>query len=179
MSLLILRELDHHDEKAFEKLLEDWDESPGFNMLFGLLEGMSFSRFLKICEDMKDESKVSGEAVPGTSLYAFVDGEIVGKVSVRHKLNESLKNVGGHIGYGVVLNHRGKGHATIMLKEALTYCSTLGLSKVLLTCDDTNLASIRVIEKNGGVFEKLFDPKNGGTLKRHYWITISPSSPLH
>ena len=179
MSFLVLRELASGDEKAFEKMLDEWDDAPGFNMLYGLIEGMSFQRFLSICEEMKDESKVTNPHVPATGLYAFVGDEIVGKVSVRHRLNDHLKLVGGHIGYGVLLNHRGKGYATVMLKEALRYCAQLGLLNVLVTCDDNNLPSTKVIEKNGGVFEGYHDPKDGGSLKRRYWISISPSLPLH
>ncbi len=179
MSLLVLRELTLTDEKSFESLLDEWDDAPGFNMLYGLIEGMSFESFLGICREMKEESKTTGTNFPSTGLYAFVGDEIVGKVSVRHRLNDSLKLVGGHIGYGVLLKHRGKGYATLMLKEALIYCSKLGLEKVLVTCDDNNVGSFKVIEKNGGVFEGFYDPKNGGTLKRRYWISISPSLPLH
>jgi len=43
-----------------------------------------------------------------------------------------------------------------MLAEALRLARTeLELSRVLVTCDDDNIASIRVIEKNGGVLDSI------------------------
>ena len=172
MSGLILRELTPPDEKAFEKMLDEWDDSPGFNMLYGLVEGISFSTYLKMTAEMKDEKKVSKPHVPGTNLYAFIGNEIVGKVVVRHRLNDTLRLVGGHVGYGVLAQHRSKGYASLMLKGALDYCRSLGLKEVLVTCDETNLPSARVIEKNGGVLENIHNPKNGGTPKKRYWISL-------
>lgn len=169
---MILRELNVSDEAAFERLLDAWEGSTGFNMLYGLIEGMSFETYLKIMNEMKNGIGLTQDAVPGTSLYAFVGDEIVGKLSVRHRLNAYLERMGGHIGFGVLEKHRGKGFATLMLKEGLVYCQALGLSRVLLTCDDGNLASAAVIEKNGGVLEGLHDPKDGSSPKRRYWISL-------
>jgi len=48
--------------------------------------------------------------------------------------------------------------------------SALGLEKVLVTCDDANLASAQVIMKADGVLE---DVRPGGLrLTRRYWITL-------
>src|SRR4051812_46061451 len=38
--------------------------------------------------------------VPASFLAADVDGELVGRVSIRHELNDFLATWGGHIGYG-------------------------------------------------------------------------------
>ncbi len=39
--------------------------------------------------------------VPSSYLVAVVDGKIVGRVSIRHQLNDFLRAYGGHVGYGV------------------------------------------------------------------------------
>ena len=160
---MILRQLKATDREAFEKLLDEWDDSPGFNMLYGLIEVVAFSSYLKVLEAMRDDL---------SCLYAFVGDEIVGKANVRHHLNKHLENLGGHIGYGVLNHQRKKGYATEILKQALDYCRELGLDRVLITCDENNIGSCKVIERNGGVLENLFDPKDGSSLKKRYWINL-------
>jgi predicted acetyltransferase len=97
----------------------------------------------------------------------------MGRISIRHELNDFLRAFGGHIGYDTVPSFRGRGIATEMLRQALPVARALGLTEVLITCDDTNAASIRVIEKNGGSLRetKVHDPSK--PLKRYYWISRS------
>jgi len=57
-----------------------------------------------------------------------------------------------------------------MLRLALLEAKKLGIEKVLLTCSDDNIASAKVIENNGGKFERF--TKKDGEKKRRYWITI-------
>ena len=44
------------------------------------------------------------------------DDEIVGLFKVRKKLNDSLREGAGHIGYGIIKKYRNKGYATRGLK---------------------------------------------------------------
>jgi predicted acetyltransferase len=100
-----------------------------------------------------------------TNLW-WVDGEeYVGRMSIRHELNDGLAEVGGHIGYDVRRSRRREGHATAMLAAALPIAHDLGVEKALLTCDVDNIASRRVIEHNGGVLE---DERNG---KLRFWVS--------
>lgn len=107
--------------------------------------------------------------VPETLLWAVVDGKFAGKIGIRHELNENLRVEGGNIGYEVVPEFRRQGVASEMLRQALPIARELGLDKVLITCDDSNTGSIKVIEKNGGVLEKKAVIASG-VLKRYYWI---------
>jgi predicted acetyltransferase len=84
--------------------------------------------------------------------------------------------VGGHIGYGIRPSARGRGLATWALRSALPHASELRLEKVLITCNDTNLASARVIEKAGGVLEDVRHTELG--LTRRYWITLGAVSRI-
>jgi predicted acetyltransferase len=103
--------------------------------------------------------------VPATLLWIVDDGEqVVGRVSIRHRLTEHLLQVGGHIGYAVIPSARRRGHATAALAQALPVAAELGIDPALVTCDDTNIASRRVIEKNGGVLEDVRD----GMLR--FWV---------
>ena len=69
---------------------------------------------------------------------------------------------------------RGKGYASAILAEGLGWIrANLPLTRVLLTVNKLNPASIRVIEKNGGVFTQavphLWHP---GETALHYWIDL-------
>ena len=53
-----------------------------------------------------------------------------------------------------------------MLDEA----KTLGLERVLVTCEVDNEASARTIERHGGVLDDVRDTELG--VVRRYWITL-------
>ena len=49
----------------------------------------------------------------------------------------------------------------------------MDFGKVLLTCDDNNIGSAKIIEANGGILENIIKgEKDGESKKRRYWITI-------
>ncbi len=84
--------------------------------------------------------------------YWLVDegrGRFIGEVCIRHRLTEALERYGGHIGYAVRPSEWNRGCGTLMLRLALEKAEALGISTVLITCDDDNIASARVMEKNG------------------------------
>ena len=102
--------------------------------------------------------------VPVTELW-FVDGtDYLGTVIIRHRLTPALEREGGHIGYHVVPGQRRRGHATQMLAQAKPVCQQLGLTEILVTCAEDNLASRRVIEANGGTLDRIIDGE------ARYWL---------
>ncbi len=115
---------------------------------------------------------LASEFVPWTDLYGVVDGVVVGRVSVRHRLTEGLLQVGGHIGYGVRRAYRRRGYATELLRAGLSVAHELGIDRALVTCDDDNVGSATVIERCGGVLEDT-RPMSGGSPKRRYWVPTS------
>jgi predicted acetyltransferase len=109
--------------------------------------------------------------VPQTVYWGIVNNQVVGRISFRHKLNPKLKSQGGHIGYAVRPSKQGKGYATEMLKQVLSKVKRLGHKKVLLTCDENNIASRKTIENNNGKLEKIaVDRENRMTC--YYWIKL-------
>jgi predicted acetyltransferase len=170
---LILRELNENDEQAFLAGYEEYKSDRLDWYTFIWKPGMSHQEHLQKLKNQKQSETIPPGRVPGTMLYAFVNEKIVGRVSIRHELNDFLFKRGGHIGYSVSPFERKKGYATEMLKLTLVYCRTnLGLKKVLITCDDDNIPSWKIIEKCGGKLENKTADEKDGTLFRRYWIDL-------
>ena len=100
-----------------------------------------------------------------STTWWYVDGSTyLGRIALRHRLNDGLLEVGGHIGYDVRPSARRQGHATAMLIGVLAEARDMGIGEALLTCDEGNIASRIVIERAGGRYE---DSRSG---KRRYWV---------
>lgn len=144
-------------------------DNPTFLRGFG--QGMTYADFLRVLDDYRAGRGLPHDAVPSSFLFAFDQGRIVGRASLRHALTPWLEKVAGHIGYGVLPEFRSRGYATQILRAAIGVAhAELGLVRVLVTCDDDNAASIRVIEKNRGVFAGTYHDATLRRPKRRYWI---------
>jgi predicted acetyltransferase len=144
------------------------------NFLHDYDEGMPFRRYLEVVAQRERGENLPANRVPSTFLFAFAGVTIVGRVAIRHALNSYFARVGGHIGYVVVPEYRRRGYATEILRQALQIArQKLGLTRVLVTCDDDNVGSIKTIEKNGGVLDSIVTGPDGGTPKRRYWIATA------
>lgn len=110
--------------------------------------------------------------VPANTYFMIrkEDDKLIGIINLRHELNEKLAKRGGHIGYGIRPLERRKGHAKIQLYLCLLKAQELGIEKVMLTCDESNIASKKTMEALGGIFEREeFDKES---VKRVYWINV-------
>jgi predicted acetyltransferase len=141
----------------------------GFNFALGLEPDMTWSQYLSSLENRRSGRDLPIGIVPQTYLVATVDDEIIGRASVRHILNPALMRRGGHIGYVVLRRFRGRGYGTAILRNSIPIARDLGADRILVTCDDTNAASARIIESCGGTLDSI-EPWTDGTLVRRYWI---------
>lgn len=131
---------------------------------------LDFAAF--VAKKLADSQAGTEVRVPKTHLWAVAEKQFVGRISIHHALDEALRVAGGHIGYDTVPSYRGRGVATEMLRQALPRARALGLREVLITCDDTNAASIRVVERNGGLLRDTRVVDAHRPPKRYYWIAL-------
>lgn len=122
--------------------------------------------------DEKDPSKLKPGRVPATVLWLVEGNEYIGRISIRHELNENLLHWGGHIGYEIRPSRQKQGNGRLILKLGIEKAKELGLKKVLVTCDEDNEASKKIIEGNGGVFDNAVDVEGRPKKNLRYWITI-------
>jgi predicted acetyltransferase len=143
-------------------------------LLTDYVQDEEFSKYIDRVSSWKDEATVPEGKVSSTFLVAVIDGKIAGRLSIRHRLNDFLGLVGGHIGYGVAPEFRGKGVATYMLQYGLEFMKERGEEKVFISCHSENEASRKIIEKCGGEFAALVPhPYENGELYRTNWIPTS------
>lgn len=169
--ILVEPDLSYADEIIKYKE-ESLAESPIINGSAGLDRFSSIEIWFEELKKRSCEDTVPKGLVP-SSTYLGVrekDNYIVGMIDIRHYLNEYLTQVGGHIGYGVRKTERNKGYAKQMLKLALEKCKELKIKKVLITCDEDNIASEKVILSANA---KLEDIRNvDGENKKRFWIEL-------
>ena len=151
-----------HDELALD----------GSNFLLDAYAGREedFEDYLQRVSNSVCGRNLLPDRVQSTFLVAEVDGEVVGRSSIRRELNDWLLQYGGHIGYAVRPEFRQRGYATEILRQSLQMIQGLGINRVLMTCNDDNIASQKVIEKHGGLLENKV--MHEGALLRRYWIQL-------
>ncbi|AMD33200.1 TPA: GNAT family N-acetyltransferase [Streptococcus agalactiae] len=104
--------------------------------------------------------------VPYIQFVSFDnDNNAIGFLNLRLRLNDTLLEKGGHIGYSIRPRQRGKGYAKEQLKLGIEQAHLKNINEILVTCHVDNDASKSVILANGGILEDC----------RHqterYWIT--------
>jgi len=169
--ILVKPDLSYADEIIKYKE-ESLAESPIINGSAGLDRFSSIEVWLEELKKRSCEDTVPKGLVPSSTYLAVreKDNYIVGMIDIRHYLNEYLTQVGGNIGYGVRKTERNKGYAKQMLKLALEKCKDLKIKKVLITCDEDNIASEKVILSANA---KLEDIRNvDGENKKRFWIDL-------
>ena len=90
--------------------------------------------------------------------YDICVGDIaVGKISVRIGNNyHSYYN--GNIGYEIDKEYRGNNYAYNACKLVLQVAKAHGMIKLILTCDESNIASYKTIEKLGADLIEIVKP---------------------
>ena len=132
------------------------------------LTNLSTNEWVNFVENTKHKETVTPGFVTAHTFFALDDDKIVGIINARHELNDYLLNLGGHIGYSVRKSERRKGYAKKMLNFTSEFLFSLGLDKILITCDKNNIASKRTIESCGGILENEVIEESRTTLR--YWI---------
>ncbi len=133
---------------------------------------LTLEEYIQRCIEMMDVNKLRPGYVPQTVFWAIdEEGEAVGMVRMRHYLNDGLRERGGHIGYYIRSDKREKGYGKEVLRQALAELRKIGEKRALLTVDADNIASIKVIQANGGVFDSEGQDTAGNRFER-FWIEL-------
>ena len=175
---LNLLEPSYAHRKAFLATVADY-QAAGENRYQLLLETLQtdFRGYVRHLRRMARGVGLRPGWVPYTVFWSARPGLrlIVGELHVRHWLIPALEKEGGHIGYSIAPSMRGRGFGTQQLALGLEKArALLDVDRVLVTCDTDNVASARVIQKNGGVFENEVVSDHSGKPISRYWIDLAP-----
>ena len=166
---LRLRPLRPDDEMEFRAGGEVM-AAEGFTFGLGLEPGMTWRNYLAELDDRRCGPYQPAGQVAATFLVADVAGQIVGRASIRHQLDDFLARQGGHIGYAVLPGHRRRGYATEILRQSLIIARANGVDRVLVFADEGNAGSRAVIEACGGKLDGLATVSSQPTPICRYWI---------
>lgn len=150
----------------------------GAGALDKILSGQSFEEALDRCLNMKNEeyAKKYGRCQSKTFLLIRKnDNKLIGMINVRWNLTEEMKRFGGNIGYGIRPTERRKGYNKINLYLGLLEAKKIGLDKVMLDCETSNIASSKTMTSLGGVLDRTEIDPYDGILTSVYYIDISTS----
>ena len=154
-------------ETVLEMMAEFEQTQSAHDAGFWDAENFVYEEWLKNNQDHEMGINLPEGWVPDIQLVAFsIDGQAVGFLNIRLRLNDYLLEEGGHIGYSIRPSERGKGYAKEALRQGLQVAKEKNIKKALVTCSTGNPASRAVIVSNGGVFE---DVRNG---VERYWIDL-------
>jgi len=153
------------DTVAELQAIGEWDISPD-------AFAARFDDMLREIATVKDPATVP----PGVLAYEdfwLMEGDIwLGLLTLRCQLNAQFLHAGGHIGYVVRPSKRRCGYGTVLLRLGLEKSCERGLECVLLTCDESNSGSRKIIEANGGQFENAVVVAGQADKKLRYWIRL-------
>ena len=134
-----------------------------------------FQRFA----DHKKGLNLPAGYVPESAFWLVEEGEFIGVGSIRHRLTPLLEQRGGHIGYMIRCDKWGQGYGTIQLGYLLREAAKLGIKSALITCNENNIASAKVMEKNGAIYQDTVEimENEGITRIKRYWVSTPGSKP--
>ncbi len=143
--------LQETDEKVVRAAHLELAEGDSFPFALGLEPDMSWADYLRAREEQRQGANLPDGIVASTYLLATVDGQVVGRTSIRHTLTEGLRRRGGHIGYAVLPQYRRRGYGGAILRRSIVVARSIGIDRILLTCDDSNLGSRRIFSELSGL----------------------------
>jgi predicted acetyltransferase len=169
--LLVLVKLSNEYRTHLNEMMDEWFLAKEKIVPYSIRR-IDYKDFEKYLQGFEEEEHGVPGFVPATTFFGL-DTErniFIGAVNIRHHLNESLLLNGGHIGDGVRPSERRKGYATKMIALALDECRKLGIDRVLMVCDKSNIGSAKSIINNGGVLENEIEID--GNVEQRYWISL-------
>ena len=156
-----LRKLSVNDGRDVYEMLQaiPTDENGLINNANGLTYEEYREWLAKKQKESQREGVEDGWKVPSTMYWLYADGVPVGFGKLRHCLTDALKREGGHIGYCIAPQYRGKGYGNEILRLLLKEARAMGIDRALVTVRLGNLASQAVALANGGVVAEKTDER--------------------
>lgn len=129
--------------------------------------------YIQLSKDFAEGKNLPDGWVPCSNWWLIDNGKFIGAANFRHELNDALKEHGGHVGYFIRPSKRNQGYGLELLRQMKDVIKANGLEKMMVTCNDSNIGSQKIIERNDGVFERYSNVLHEGEKIRIYWIDLA------
>lgn len=170
---LSLIELTREWEREFASLAEDFRAGGDDRYMHAVAD---FDAYLLALRDGARGVGLSPGRVAFDTFFLVRERRLLGRSTLRRQLTPELEIEGGHIGYDIRPSDRRRGYGTRLLALTLERARARGLERVLVTCDTDNIASARIIEKNGGALAGQAISHRSGKPVSQYWIELPPDT---
>ena len=172
---MLLREVRLEDKEEILTIYQEYLNAPpipGIDMFEGVrnfehFDHLSFEEWFEELDFNKRKENLPEEFSTQTTYLVEVDGKIVGMLNARWEKVTILMLFGGLTGYSIRPTCRGMGYANEMLKLGLEMFQERNITDIIVSCKDFNIASKKVLEKNGGKLVREYDSPDDGY---HYLI---------
>jgi len=156
----------------FLMLLQDHQDA-GENISNAELARTDFAAYVRYLHAQSQGRDLPAGYVPVTTFWLVKHNQMVlGESQLRHALTPDLEDYWGHISYRIRPTQRRRGYGTLLLKLTLEKARTLSIQRVRVICDQDNIGSAHIIERNGGTLAGYgVDPRNGKRTSQ-YWIEL-------
>ncbi|MBP6881287.1 MAG: GNAT family N-acetyltransferase [Candidatus Pacebacteria bacterium] len=159
----------HYEQYMHKEITKEvWDEIKS-----GLKNPHSFIKAIR------DKSKGKGLApgqLPLTRYWLIDNNEYIGTLRLSGKISQKMRYREGHLGYQIRPSKRKQGYGTKILNLGLLKARNVGLKKVYINCSKDNIASQKIIERNGGRLLRLMEQENGTQSSLHYVIELNSTT---
>ncbi|MBC8064377.1 MAG: GNAT family N-acetyltransferase [Chlorobia bacterium] len=115
---------------------------------------MSQEQFPAYVQQLHDQSlgkNLKEGYIPSKEFWIIDADGYAGRIILGLTFVPTPERVGHHVGYAVRPSKRQHGYATKALELLLDEARKINILKLMPECDSTNIASRKVIERNGGV----------------------------
>ena len=145
-------------------------------------ENMTKEQFPAYVQQLHDQSvgKNLKEGYVPSKEFWIIDAEgYAGRIILGLSFTPAPDRIGNHVGYAVRPSKRRKGYATKALQCLLDEARKLKIYKLMPICDAANVASRKVIERNGGVLLDHMpnDKARHGALRYIVDLESRPATP--
>ena len=158
--------------QSLELLLELGEGETGFSGTSFGAGTTSVEEYIAYSIDEHKGKNLPEGWVPQTTFWIVDRQQAVGMLRMRHRLTDVTRISGGHIGYYVRPEERGKGYARVALSLGLTEMAKIGVLEVMVTTTPENIGSNRVIKYNGGILRHQVKHPENDTIVNQYWIKL-------
>lgn len=128
-----------------------------------------FSEYIKLIHDKSQGKNLPPNYAPQTDYWLVSGNDFLGRLTIRHILNSTNFRKSGSVGLYIRPSSRGKGFGKTLLNLGLKKAKKMGLSKLLITCDQTNKISQHLIKNAGG--RRVRCLKNM-SYELRYWLKL-------